>query len=113
MEVLPADNQQTTWADCFRNALAGQHPRLYVLDENPGNGSANLNSWRLSVLEMLQPEDELEELLASGDFGAASALAAKHKLPEDPIYKYAADHVLCMTNQGSEGHQRPSEQSFQ
>ncbi len=82
------------------NALAGERPRLYMLDENPGNGSGNLNSWRLNVLELLQPEDQLEELLAAGNSGAASALAAKHKLPEDTIYKYAADHLLCMESHG-------------
>ncbi len=61
-----------------------------MLDEAPSNGSASLNRWRLNVLELLQPEDELEELLASGDFKAASAHATKHKLPEDTIYKCAA-----------------------
>ena len=69
-----------------------------MLDEQPSDGAAHLNSWRLNILELLRPEDELEDLLASGNFGAASALAAKHQLAQDTICKCAADYGLCVTS---------------
>ncbi len=60
-----------------------------MLDNTTSNGSASSYSWRLNILELLRPEDELEDLLASGDFRAASALATKHNLSTGTICKYA------------------------
>ena len=53
----------------------------------PTAGKSTAATWRLSILELLQPEDELEDLLAAGDYGAASALAKKHGLAQDAVLK--------------------------
>ena len=65
-----------------------------MLDSKPSQGSARTNSWHLNVLELLQPEHELEALLASFDYGAASALAIKHKLAQDTVLKCVVDFTL-------------------
>lgn len=70
-----------------------------MLDTNLSNESATSYTWRLKALELLRPEDELEGLLASGDFGAASALASKHQLSQDSVSKCAADSVSCTETQ--------------
>jgi len=72
----------------------GECPRLYMLDSKPSQGSARTNSWHLNVLELLQPEHELEALLASFDYGAASALAIKHKLAQDTVLQCVVDFTL-------------------
>ena len=71
-----------------------------MLDKTTSSGSASTCSWRLNILELLRPEDELEDLLASGDFRAASALANKHKLPNDTICRYALTEYLAHSHQG-------------
>ena len=58
-----------------------------MLDLRLSQGTASGSTWRLNVLDLLQPEDELDDLLAVGDYGAASALAKKHSLPQDLVLK--------------------------
>ena len=53
----------------------------------PKAGNRAAATWHLSILELLRPEDELEDLLAAGDYGAASALAKKHGLAQDTVLK--------------------------
>ena len=65
-----------------------------MLDSKRSQGTARGISWHLNVLELLQPEDELEALLASFDYGAASALAIKHKLAQDTVLKCVVDFTL-------------------
>ena len=64
---------------------AGAGPRLAVVDPKAGKSTAA--AWRLSILELLRPEDELEDLLAAGDYSAAPALAKKHGLAQDVVLK--------------------------
>ena len=54
---------------------------------DPKAGKSTAATWRLTILELLRPEDELEDLLAAGDHGAASALAKKHGLAQDTVLK--------------------------
>ena len=54
---------------------------------DPKAGKSAAATWRLNILELLRPEDELEDLLAAGDYGAASALAKKHGLAQDAVLK--------------------------
>ena len=56
-----------------------------MLDPKAGHSAAA--TWRLNILELLRPEDELEDLLAAGDYGAASGLAKKHGLAQDAVLK--------------------------
>jgi hypothetical protein len=58
-----------------------------MLDLRPSKGTANGSIWRVNVLDLLQPEDELDDLLSVGDYGAAAALANKHSLPQDLVLK--------------------------
>lgn len=54
---------------------------------DPKAGKASAPAWHLNILELLRPEDELEDLLAAGDYRAASALAKKHGLARDTVLK--------------------------
>ena len=58
---------------------------MAVAGRKAGKGAAA--SWHLNILELLRPEDKLEDLLAAGDYGAASALAKKHGLAQDAVLK--------------------------
>ena len=58
-----------------------------MLDTKLSEGAGSLGTRHLNVLELLRPEDELEDLLVSGEYGAASALAKKHQLSQDTVLK--------------------------
>ena len=54
---------------------------------NPKAGASSAPTWHLNILELLRPEDELEDLLAAGEYVTALALANQHGPAQDTVLK--------------------------